>query len=123
MKYHFILSSLPILLGAAFAPIIATPSNAQETKPDPTPALKVDPTPLPQGAFSSFAPIVEKVSPSVVTIATSKMVRQQAQNPNFNDPMFRRFFGIPDPEEQPDESPAPKGRNGKKRPQMLGLGS
>jgi len=124
MKYRFILSSrigliLPILLGAAFAPL----TQAQETKPDPTPALKVDPTPLPQGAFSSFAPIVEKVSPSVVTIATSKMIKQQAQNPNFNDPMFRRFFGIPDPEEQPDESPAPKGRGGKKHPQMLGLGS
>jgi serine protease Do len=132
MKYRFILSSkiglvLPILLGAAFAPL----THAQEPKTpekaaDPTPAIKFDPTPLPQvaGTISTFAPVVDKVSPSVVTIATSKMVKQQqAQNPNFNDPMFRKFFGLPDPDEQPDENSAPKGRNGRRHPQMLGLGS
>jgi len=131
MKYRSILSSkiglvLPIFLGAAFAPLTqAQDQKAPDKTADPTPALKVDPTPLPPapGMVSTFAPVVDKVSPSVVTIATSKMVKPQSQNPNFNDPMFRRFFGIPDPEEQPDETPAPKGRNGKKRPQMLGLGS
>jgi serine protease Do len=130
MKYRFILSSriglvLPIFLGAALAPLTQAQEPKATDKTDPTPALKVDPTPLPQmaGTISTFAPVVDKVAPSVVTIATSKMVRQQARNPNFNDPMFRRFFGIPDPEEQPDETPAPKGKNGKKHPQMLGLGS
>src|SRR5665213_3131579 len=102
MKYRSILSSriglfLPIFLGAAFAPLThAQESKAPDKKVDPTSGIKVDPTPLPQvaGTISTFAPVVDKVAPSVVTIATSKMVKQQARNPNLNDPMFRRFFGI-----------------------------
>ena len=136
MKSRSILSSsiariLPIFLAASLSPM--TPlARAQEAKTEAkteaqTPAVKVDPTPLPRvaGTLTTFAPVVEKVAPSVVTISTSKMVKPQAnRNPQFNDPMFRRFFGIPDPEEQPDDAPAPKGKNGaKRRPQMMGLGS
>lgn len=83
------------------------------------PPVKVDNAPLAEvGALSTLAPIVEKVEPSVVTIATSKNVRP-GQNPYFNDPTFRRFFGIPEGE-QPDPKAAP---NGRKRKQRLGLGS
>ena len=61
------------------------------------PPIKVDPSPLTQvaGTLTTFAPVVEKVAPSVVTISTSKMVKRggENQNPYFNDPMFRRFFG------------------------------
>src|SRR5882762_10398661 len=82
-----------LLLSAAVAPL----AFAEEV-----PTVKVDPKPLPQvaGTLTTFAPVVDKVAPSVVTIATSKMV-SKSKNPYFNDPMFRRFFGIPDDQEEP----------------------
>lgn len=87
------------------------------------PSIKVDATPLPAvvGRISSFAPLVEKVSPSVVTIATSKLQQKRLGNPNMNDPMFRRFFGLPDPGTD-EADKAPKGRD-KKRLERAGLGS
>jgi len=87
------------------------------------PSIKVDATPLPAvaGRISSFAPLVEKVSPSVVTIATSKLQQKRPGNPNMNDPMFRRFFGLPDPGTD-EADKAPKGRD-KKRLERAGLGS
>ena len=45
---------------------------------------------------ASFAPIVKRVSPSVVNIYTTKTVRQNpAMSPLFDDPFFRQFFGAP----------------------------
>ncbi len=65
---------------------------------DKAPRLKVDPTPInreqPQPA--SLAPVVKKVSPSVVNIYTTKTLRQSPPlMPFFDDPFFRRFFGEP----------------------------
>ena len=42
----------------------------------------------------TLAPMLEKVTPSVVNIATSGTVARQS--PLFNDPFFRRFFDIPE---------------------------
>ena len=44
-------------------------------------------------AHVSYAPIVEQTSSSVVFVYSTKQVR--VQNPMLNDPMLRRFFGIP----------------------------
>ena len=41
----------------------------------------------------SYAPIVKRVSPAVVNVYAAKVV--QARNPLFDDPIFRRFFGVP----------------------------
>ena len=94
------------------------------------PTVTVDPTPVAPkpGMVTTFAPIVEKVSPSVVTISTSQMVNPSArrQNPMFNDPMFRRFFGLPEPDENEEAIPAPKKKGAspeKMRKQPMGLGS
>jgi serine protease Do len=74
------------------------------------PELKVDSTPLPAGT-PTYAPIVERVAPSVVTINTSVSKGPEAatpgQHPLFDDPMFRRFFGIPEDEQSP-QSPNPR---------------
>jgi serine protease Do/serine protease DegQ len=43
----------------------------------------------------SLAPMLEKVTPAVVNIATEGRVKQQL-NPLFADPRFRRFFNVPD---------------------------
>ncbi len=42
----------------------------------------------------TLAPMLEKVTPAVVNIASTGRVRVQ-QNPLFNDPFFRRFFEMP----------------------------
>src|SRR5262245_35370195 len=43
------------------------------------------------------APIIRRVSPAVVNIATRGTIRERApQNPLLEDPFFRRFFDIPD---------------------------
>ncbi len=43
----------------------------------------------------SLAPMLDKVRPAVVNIATEGRIRQN-MNPLFADPFFRRFFGVPD---------------------------
>jgi len=45
----------------------------------------------------SYSSVVKKASPSVVYVFTTKIIKQrQDLAPFFNDPMFRRFFGVPD---------------------------
>jgi S1-C subfamily serine protease len=72
---------LPLGLAAtllcAFAPLAFAQLPAQ-----------VGDTPVP-----SLAPMVKRVSPAVVNIATKGTV--QEQNPLLNDPFFRRFFDVP----------------------------
>ena len=110
--------------------LAALPALSAEELEKKAPTVNVDPAPVaPKPGFvTTFAPIVEKVAPSVVTVSTSKMVTgaQRRQNPMLNDPMFRRFFGIPEPDENEEAAPAPKRRGGKAekpRKEMMGLGS
>ncbi|MDI3468053.1 MAG: Outer membrane stress sensor protease DegS [Pseudolabrys sp.] len=63
-------------------------------------ALTVQPTfaqerrvPVPGEVRLSYAPIVQRVAPAVVNVYAAKTVR--AQNPLFDDPIFRHFFGMP----------------------------
>jgi serine protease DegQ len=45
-------------------------------------------------ALPSLAPMLEHVTPAVVNINSKTRIRAQ-RDPFFDDPMFRRFFGIP----------------------------
>ncbi|HSY05518.1 MAG TPA: DegQ family serine endoprotease [Steroidobacteraceae bacterium] len=57
-------------------------------------------TPLP-----TLAPMIRKVSPAVVNVATRGTIRERgAQNPLLDDPFFRRFFDVP-PDTGPRERP------------------
>src|SRR5260221_11386661 len=47
----------------------------------------------------SYAPIVQRVQPAVVNVYAAKMV--QNRNPLLDDPIFRRFFGVPG--QQPEQ--------------------
>jgi Do/DeqQ family serine protease len=58
-------------------------------------------TPVP-----SLSPIVKKVSPAVVNIATRGTIRDRGpQNPLLDDPFFRRFFDVPPDNNGPRERP------------------
>ncbi len=63
--------------------------TAQATLP-----TELDGTPMP-----SLAPMLEQSMPAVVNISTSMNVQVQ-QNPLMNDPVFRRFFNIPNQPQQ-----------------------
>ena len=54
-----------------------------------------------QTALPSFAPIIRSVSPAVVNIAVRGTVAAP-RNPFFDDPGFRRFFGLPPDAQQRD---------------------
>ena len=49
-----------------------------------------------EGQLRSYADVAEKTMPAVVNISTDKMVDRSAQHPFMDDPMFRRFFNMPD---------------------------
>ena len=50
---------------------------------------------LAAAATDSLAPLVRKTSAAVVNIATI-LPSPAEQNPLFQDPFFRRYFGVPD---------------------------
>jgi Do/DeqQ family serine protease len=60
--------------------------------------------PAPDAApMPSLAPMVKRVSPSVVNIATRGTIKEQpGRNPLLDDPFFRRFFDAP-PDSKPRE--------------------
>ena len=54
-----------------------------------------------ESELPTLAPMIRKVSPAVVNIATRGTIRERgAQNPLLDDPFFRRFFDVP-----PDTGP------------------
>jgi len=88
------------------------PSPAQASS---VPKLNLNDTPIARDTRPalSFAPVIKKVSPSVVNIYTAKTVRENPRmSPLFDDPFFRQCFGPPGYENVPRE----------RREQALGSG-
>src|SRR5579863_8778493 len=73
-----------IRVGLIFALLISGAAFA-ETAPRVAPQS-------PAQVHLSFAPVVKKVAPAVVNVYASR-VETMPQNPLFDDPIFRRFFG------------------------------
>jgi len=51
----------------------------------------------------SYADVVSRVSPAVITIHSEMRVRAPQQYPFMDDPMFRQFFGDRMPQQQPEQ--------------------
>lgn len=72
---------------------------AEQLQPTPpAPASTSTPAPItgPVGpSTNSFADVVDRVAPAVVTIHSARRVRAPRQHPFFDDPRFREFFGLP----------------------------
>jgi Do/DeqQ family serine protease len=73
-----------VLIGVAAAPLAAA---AQERSP-----VRRVPS-SPDELRLSYAPVVQRAAPAVVNVYAAKMVA--VRNPLFDDPIFRRFFGVP----------------------------
>src|SRR5213082_2458161 len=72
-----------------FTALVAMPALAQDRRV-PTSSAEVR---------LSYAPIVQRVQPAVVNVYAAKVVRDR--NPLLDDPIFRRFFGVPG--QQPEQ--------------------
>ncbi len=53
---------------------------------------------------NSYADVVSKVAPAVITIRADKRVRMPQQSPFSDDPFFRGLFGNRSPQQQPQET-------------------
>ncbi|MEA3175775.1 MAG: serine protease DegQ [Gammaproteobacteria bacterium] len=85
-------------VSAAFIGLSAHAAPATTVSAAPPAAAALDATPMP-----SLAPMVKRVSPSVVNIATKGTIKEQrGRNPLMDDPFFRRFFDTP-PDSKPRE--------------------
>ena len=78
MRISFFVSALIAAFSVALAP-----ASAQERRVPSQSELRL-----------SYAPVVKRVAPAVVNVYAAKVVQQR--NPLFDDPIFRRFFGVPD---------------------------
>src|SRR3954470_5942333 len=101
--------------------------TADAPQKNPLPKLNIDSTPTDRQGGHSFAPIIKKAAPSVVSVFSSKTVAEsEMRNPLLNDPLLRRFFGQ-DPDAQDDDQPEenPRRNNNRRRRshQEMGLGS
>src|SRR2546421_1880162 len=75
-----LIRSFALLLASA---VVATPALAQDRRA-PSSAIELR---------LSYAPIVQRAQPAVVNVYAAKVV--QNRNPLLDDPIFRRFFGVP----------------------------
>src|SRR5688572_17410511 len=81
-----LIRSFALLLASA---VVATPALAQDRRvPSSGAELRL-----------SYAPIVQRAQPAVVNVYAAKTV--QNRNPLLDDPVFRRFFGVPG--QQPEQ--------------------
>jgi Do/DeqQ family serine protease len=75
--------SIRLLAALLISPCLATSALAQDRRvPSSAAELRL-----------SYAPIVQRVQPAVVNVYAAKTV--QDRNPLLDDPIFRRFFGVP----------------------------
>jgi len=83
------------LLGVAFSPFAGTCSRTSlaEAATD-NPLLKSDAVNAAIKFQDAIREIYKEVNPAVIRIETEQIV--EMQHPFFNDPMFRRFFQVPD---------------------------
>jgi Do/DeqQ family serine protease len=70
-------------------PVLATATHAQDRR------VPISPSDL----TLSYAPVVHRVTPAVVNVYAAKVI--QNRNPLLDDPIFRRFFGVPG--QQPEQ--------------------
>jgi Do/DeqQ family serine protease len=83
---------------------LAAASLAAAVITAPTADAALPATPAVESPMPSLAPMVKRISPSVVNIATRGTIKEKPgqRNPLLDDPFFRRFFDTP-PDSKPRE--------------------
>src|SRR3954464_11109614 len=91
-----------VLVSFCLVPFIGQAGNSP-------PRILYDKQPLPRdnnNGIASFATIIKKVAPAVLTESATKTVRESSSRPFLDDPMLRRFFDS-------DDDPPLRGRSRK----------
>src|SRR2546423_10463443 len=91
MKRSFFLASCAgVLVGAMLTATILH----NRVAPSPPPAVRADDTRTAVGLTTTFAPIVKRVTPAVVNISSTRVVKAAASPEGMPmDDFFRQFFG------------------------------
>ncbi len=116
MKYRVFFAVLFFLLGGfSFTAYLDTRDAVEGEQPRPSVDIRMDREPLDRtgedGVLTSYADVLDKVRPAVVTVATTQIIEERIRrNPFADDPFFRRFFGIP--EERERDEPRYRQRQG-----------
>ena len=86
---------LPLLLLTLL--VVTGCNRSRESEPTASPRAEraTGPAAPRRAGQQSYADIVDRVAPAVVTIRSERRVRAPRQFPFFEDPFFRRFFGGP----------------------------
>lgn len=82
-----------LTLAVALAALSLVSCNRNKIEPQRSTPSSAAPV-VSGGGQQSFADIVDRVAPAVVTIRSERRVRAPQQFPFFNDPMLREFFGF-----------------------------
>ena len=109
MKKTFLMNGLASALAVAMALGSVAVATAKEMPKVKVSDREVDRT----GRGASYAPVIKRVTPSVVTIQSTRTIAQR-QNPFFDEEMLRRFFG--------DNFRSERGRPRRQTEQSLGSG-
>ncbi len=121
-KLNFVLDSGGLRgnrrLGVVLACLLALPVLAKDA-----PKLSISNSSVDRATHGvSYADVIKKVTPSVVTIESTRTIQlRQFQNPFQGDQMWRRFFD-PDPDSDPGNQRPSRDRSRKLRQESLGSG-
>lgn len=94
----FMRQALLLLLSLSLTACGLLRDDNNPAPPPPATSTPVTTTPNTGGAVgspTSFADVVARVAPAVVTIHSARRARAPRQHPFFDDPRFREFFGLP----------------------------
>jgi serine protease Do len=94
--------ALALVLTASLTGCSRAASNPQQVASAVTAAAPVN-SAAPAAAVNSYADVVARVAPAVVTVRSEIRVRPAQQQPFMDDPFFRQFFGDRVPRE--DQTP------------------
>ena len=85
-----------VALGVAVGLTLQGAPSGSTANAAPAAVGQVSATAAPAGELRSYADVAERTMPTVVNIATDKATDGSFQHPFMDDPMFRRFFNMPD---------------------------
>jgi Do/DeqQ family serine protease len=99
-KLHFVARiCLGPVLAITLITLAACKDRTAPSQPPPAPATTGETRVNPP---ASYADVVDRAAPAVVTIIAERRVRPPQQYPFYNDPFFRYFFGSRAPQPQPE---------------------
>ena len=91
MKQIFMIVLFALLLSSCERQETQTPAPSVAPAPEPKKTASAEAPPA--STPGSYADVVERAGPAVVTIRAARRARAPQQHPFFDDPLFRDFFG------------------------------